>query len=160
MTLVYPGSFDPVTNGHIDIARRAAKFANRLIIAVLDNPHKETLFSVDERISFLKESLGDFEIESFSGLLAEYAVQKKANAILRGLRTPEDFNHENKYAFYNEKLSNIETIFISASPALSYISSTITKEAAVHIYKNALDDSFIKELVPPAAYNALRNKFN
>lgn len=167
MILIYPGSFDPVTTGHIDIANRAAKFAGRLIITVLDNFHKETLFSVQERISFLKEAFSSetIEIDSYSGFLVEYARQKNAHAILRGIRTSEDFEHENKYAASNTALSNalfgnqIETIFIPASPALSHVSSSIIKEVAAHIYKTGLNDSFIAGLVPPSACIALRNKF-
>jgi len=167
MTLIYPGSFDPVTAGHIDIAHRASKLTHRLIIAVLENPNKETIFSTKERILFLKEAFKNenIEIDSFSGLLAEYAKRKKADAILRGLRTSEDFEHENKYAACNNALSkafgnNIETIFIPASPALTHVSSTIIREAAAHIYKSNLDDLFIAELVPSSARAALRNKYS
>jgi pantetheine-phosphate adenylyltransferase len=168
MILIYPGSFDPVTAGHIDIAKRAAKFASRLIIAVLENPNKQTVFSAQERFAFLKEAFSpeikNIEIEIFTGLLAEFAKRKNADAILRGLRTSEDFENENKYAACNNALSaafgsGIETIFLPASPALTHVSSSIIREAAVHIYKNDLNDSFIAELVPPLARAALREKF-
>jgi pantetheine-phosphate adenylyltransferase len=168
MTLIYPGSFDPVTTGHIDIAHRAAKFAERIIVAVLENPNKQTVFSAAERLSFLNEALtgcGNIEIEMFSGLLAEFAKRKNADAILRGLRTSEDFENENKYAACNSALSEafgaqIETVFLPASPALTHVSSSIIREAAVHIYKNNLDDSFIAGLVPALARAALREKFS
>lgn len=165
MILIYPGSFDPVTIGHVDIIRRAKKFASRVIVAVLENPNKQTLFTAAERIAFIKEALADepVEVESFSGLLSEYAIKKDADAILRGLRTSEDFEHENKYAATNAALSEsfgaqIETIFIPATPALTFVSSSIIREAAAHIYKNNLDDSFIAELVPLSARSALNKK--
>ena len=183
MTLIYPGSFDPVTIGHMDIARRAAKFADRIIIAVLENPNKQTLFSAAERVALLKEAFGTdgfgtdglgtdglgtdkfrldakIEIESSDGLLAEFAKQKKADAILRGLRTSEDFERENKYAAGNAALSSVETIFLPATPALTYVSSSIICEAAVHIYKNNLDDSFIAQLLSPPARAALKEKLS
>ena len=167
MTLIYPGSFDPITNGHIDIAKRASKFATHLIIAVLDNPNKKSLFSVQERVAFLKETFSEesFEIDSFSGLLVDYVKRKNANAVLRGLRTSADFEFENKYAASNNALSHalfshqLETIFIPASPALAFVSSSIIREAAAHIYKEGLDDSFIAGLVPPSTRDALRNLY-
>jgi pantetheine-phosphate adenylyltransferase len=168
MTLIYPGSFDPVTTGHMDIAKRAKKFASHIIIAVLNNPVKNTLFTVEERIGFLQEAFAgeQFEIAAFSGLLADYAFQRGANAIIRGLRTSEDFETENKYAASNSALSSalfarqIETIFIPASPALTFVSSSIIREAAAHIYKENLDDSFIAGLVPPTARLALKNTYS
>lgn len=170
MILIYPGSFDPITAGHTDIICRAAKFAQRVIIAVLENPNKKTLFSVEERIAFIKEALRTkdtcpIEVDSFSGLLSEYALRKKADAILRGLRTSEDFEHENKYAVSNSALSaslgnQVETVFLPASPALTFVSSSIIKEAAAHIYKANLDDSFIAKLVPPLARAALQKSFS
>jgi len=168
VTLIYPGSFDPVTAGHIDIARRAVKFADRLIIAVLNNPAKQTLFSAEERVSFLKEAFSgkefiqkSVEISSFSGLLAEFARQKNADAILRGLRTSGDFEHEHKYAAYNSALTanQTETVFLSSSPVYSFVSSTLIREAAAHIYKDDLDDSFIAGLVPTSVRAALQKIF-
>lgn len=166
MVLVYPGSFDPVTVGHIDIARRAAKFAERVIIAVLENPNKMPLFSVSDRLTFIKEAFAaegsNIEVDSFSGLLAEYVVKKNADAILRGLRNSDDF--ESKYAASNSAIArslgkDIETIFIPATPALDYVSGSIVREAAAHIYKNGLPDTFVAEHVPPSARAALEKKF-
>jgi len=163
MTLIYPGSFDLVTTGHIDIALRAAKFADKIIVAALENPNKKSLFTVAERVALLKEAFAanpKIEIASSDGLLSEFAKQKKADAILRGLRTSEDFERENKYAAGNSALSSIETIFLPATPALTFVSSSIINEAAAHIYKDDLDDSFIAQLVPPSVRVAVRNKFS
>ena len=163
MTLIYPGSFDPVTLGHTDIAMRGAKIATRLIVAVLDNTNKQPLFSTAERIAFLQDALGhigNIEIDSFSGLLAEYAKHKHATAILRGLRSPGDFESEARYATCNRLLSasNIETIFIPASPPLSFISSGIVREAALYI--NNLDDAALRNMVSPMVQDALKKRFN
>jgi pantetheine-phosphate adenylyltransferase len=168
MILIFPGSFDPVTAGHIDIARRAAKLSERLIIAVLENASKQTLFSLKERTSFLEEALdsANIEIESFDGLMVEFAKIKNASAVVRGLRSSADFENENCCAAANNALyaafyqKNIETVFIPASPALAFVSSSVIKEAASHIYKKNLNDSFIAEHVPPLARAALRNKFS
>ena len=159
MTLIYPGSFDPVTLGHMDIAARGAKLACRLVVAVLDNTNKKPLFSTEERMALLQDALGhinNIEIDSFSGLLADYVKQKNATAILRGLRTPGDFESEARYAAFNKLLSNveIETVFIPASPSLSYISSSIVREAAFHISNN----SALCNMVTPHVQAALENR--
>ena len=170
MILLYPGSFDPVTLGHVDIASRGAQLASRLIVSVLDNPNKNNLFSVQERVQFLRNvfrGYDNIEVDSFSGLLAEYALLKGAKAILRGLRIPDDFEVESRYAAYNRMLSGaaqggIETVFISASPALSYLSSSIVREAAAHIYAGDLfktGDLALKTMVPPEVYVALKEKY-
>lgn len=171
MILIYPGSFDPVTYGHADIALRGAKLASRLIISVLDNPNKKNLFSVEERLGFLREMVGNsgctnIEVDSFSGLLAEYAYAKCANAILRGLRNSGDFEVEARYAAYNRVLSGndqsstggIETIFIPASPSLSYISSSVVREAALHIYSGSFGHDALGAMVSPAVCAALKQK--
>jgi len=161
MTILYPGSFDPVTLGHIDIAVRGAKIATRLIVAVLDNTNKKPLFSAKERISFLQDALGhisNVEIDSFSGLLVEYAKQKNVTAILRGVRSPGDVENEARYAVFNRLLSelnNIETIFITASPSLSFISSSIVREVAFHIYSSNLNDTTLHNMVTPSVQHAL-----
>jgi pantetheine-phosphate adenylyltransferase len=145
--------------GHVSVAKRAAKFAEKLIVAVLDNSEKKPMFSAHERILFLQDALADVrnvEIEAFSGLLADYAKQKSANAILRGLRTAADFEREYQYAICNAALScGIETIFIPASPEFVHISSTIIKEAAAHINN---ENKFLAEMLPPAARTALLNE--
>jgi len=171
MTLLYPGSFDPVTYGHIDIALRGAKLASRLIVSVVANPNKSSLFSVEERMRFLREAFQNhahIEMDSFSGLLAEYAAIKGATAILRGLRTAADFETESRYAAYNRMLSakedseKIDTVFIAASPKLSHVSSSIVREAAAHIYVgHAFEpgDIALAAMVMPSVRMALRNKY-
>lgn len=159
MILIYPGSFDPVTLGHIDIALRGAKLVSRLIVAVLDNSNKKPLFTTKERMALLQESLGqikNIQIDSFSGLLVEYAKQKQATAILRGLRSPSDFETESRYAVCNNLLSvaSIETVFLTASPSLSFISSSIVREAAFHISNN----SALCNMVTPHVQKALENR--
>ncbi|MCL2841725.1 MAG: pantetheine-phosphate adenylyltransferase [Defluviitaleaceae bacterium] len=161
MTLVYPGSFDPVTLGHIDIALRGAKLADRLIVAVLDNPNKRTLFTVNERVKLLKDAFRDtakIEVSSFSGLLANYVELNKANAILRGLRNAGDFESESQYAVCNKMLSEgIDTIFLPASPHYAHISSSIVREITL-----VGDDKHLKNMnipmVTPATYAALLAK--
>ena len=163
MTLIYPGSFDPVTLGHIDIALRGAKMATRLIVAVLDNPNKKSLLSTEERVALLQDTLGNvgnIEVDSFCGLLAEYAKQKGVTAILRGLRSPGDFESEARYSVYNRLFSgDIETIFIPASPSLSFISSSIVREAAFHIFTSNLDESALYNMVSKNVLDALKRQF-
>ena len=159
MTLIYPGSFDPVTLGHTDIALRGAKIATKLVVAVLDNPNKKALFSVEERVAFLQDALGhvgNIHIGSFSGLLVDYAGRQSATAILRGLRSPGDFESEGRYAICNRLLSasGLETIFITASPSLSFISSSIVREAAFYI--GSLDESALGAMVSPTVLDALK----
>jgi len=168
MTLIYPGSFDPVTTGHIDIAQRGAKLADRLIIAVLDNPNKKTLFTVAERVELLKDAFKSdikIEVDSFSGLLAEYAVIRGANAILRGLRSPTDFESEARYAAYNKMLTGaephldgIDTIYLPASPHLAFISSSIVREVAAHT-PDINGNNVISSMITPVARVALIEKF-
>jgi len=131
---VCPGSFDPATNGHIDIIERSAKLFDEVIVAVLNNPQKQPLFSVEERVEILKKacnSMKNVEIDSFSGLLTEYAKGKKANVIVKGLRAVSDFEYELQMALMNKKLNpEIETVFIMTSSKYSYLSSNIVKEVA------------------------------
>ena len=130
---IYPGSFDPVTNGHLDVLKRALKIFDKVIIAVGENPNKKYLFSVKERKDMLEKSTKglNVEIDHFSGLLIEFAKKKKANAIVRGLRAVSDFDYEFQTALMNRKLdSKIETIFIMTRGMYSYLSASIVKEAA------------------------------
>lgn len=131
---IYPGSFDPVTNGHIDIIKRSAKLVDTLIVAILDNTHKHALFSVDERIQLLRESCSDIEnleIQAFSGLLIDFAREKEANLIIRGLRALTDFEYEFQMAQMNKHLYvEIETIFLVTDVKYSFLSSSAIKEVA------------------------------
>lgn len=135
MVAVYPGSFDPVTYGHLDIIKRASKFADKLIVAVLNNSSKSPMFSVDERILMLRQTCGDInnvEFAVFSGLLIDFAKSISANTIVRGLRAVTDFEYEFQMALTNRSLSeDIETLFISTSTQYLYLSSSIVKEVAV-----------------------------
>jgi len=133
-TAVYPGSFDPATNGHIDIIKRSGALFDRVIVAVLNNPSKSPLFSVEERVDILKRTCGDIEnveIDSFSGLLIDYCRSKNANVIVKGLRAVSDFEYELQMAHMNKKLNQeIETVFIMTSSRYSYLSSSLVKEVA------------------------------
>ena len=119
---IYPGSFDPITNGHLDLIERGRLLFDHLIVAILTNLEKEPLFSVAERVEMLREVVGDagnVSIDTFSGLLVEYAERKKAQAVLRGIRAFSDYEYELQMALMNRKLApNIETVFLM--PAVSY----------------------------------------
>ena len=160
MIAIYPGSFDPVTCGHIDIAKRAARVADQLIVAVLDNPYKETLFSVSERVAFLQHTLmeeANIKIDAFSGLLADYATKKGAGLVIRGVRNGADLESEARYAHYNRLLSGgVETLLLTPDPTLSYMSSSIVREVAKHVYPNNLDDTVLGTMVPPIVQAALK----
>ncbi|MCD6310837.1 MAG: pantetheine-phosphate adenylyltransferase [Elusimicrobia bacterium] len=133
---VYPGSFDPVTKGHIDVARRALSVFDEVVIAVIDNPAKKTCFSVRERISmlkkaFLQEGLPEVRVDSFEGLLVNYMKKIGAGIIVRGLRALSDFEYEFQMALMNRKLApEIETVFFMTDAKYAYLSSSIVKEVA------------------------------
>ena len=135
MKAVYPGSFDPVTYGHLDIIERSAKKVERLIVAVLNNPSKKSTFSLEERIDLLKEVTKDYpnvEIDSFSGLLTDYATKKNCTTMIRGLRAVSDFEYEMQMALVNKKINNdIETFFMASSSEYAYLSSSIVKEVSM-----------------------------
>lgn len=154
---VYPGSFDPVTLGHVDIIKRAAKQFDKLIVSVLNNLSKQPMFSVDERKQFLHEvtaQVSNVEIDSFCDLLVNYMEQKKAHVIVRGIRSVTDFEYELQMASTNRKLNEkIETIFMMTNPKYSYLSSSMVKEIAK--FKGD-----ISELVPVGVHQALWKKYN
>ncbi len=143
---VYPGSFDPVTNGHIDIIKRGLKLFDKIIVAILHNPIKQKLFSVEERLKMLKNSIQEknrLEFDTFEGLLVEYLKKKNVNIILRGMRAISDFEYELQLALMNRKLNrNIETIFLMTGLRWIFTSSSIIKEAAS--FGGDIDD-----MVPP-----------
>lgn len=128
---IYPGSFDPMTNGHVDIINRASNLFDKLIIAVASNSSKKSLFSKEQRVEILKESLSNnkLEIDSFEGLLVDYATNKNVFTIVRGLRTLSDFEYEFRMAIMNRNLNaSIETIFLMTDEKYSHISSSSIKE--------------------------------
>lgn len=131
---VYPGTFDPVTNGHLDIIERGLKLFDRLIVAVAESPTKEPLFTVDERVRMVKDAARKYKnvkVESFNCLLIDYLHKKKINVILKGLRVISDFEHEFQMALTNRKLApDIETAFMMTAEGYSYISSRFIKEIA------------------------------
>ena len=131
-TAICPGSFDPVTVGHLDIIKRASKLFDHVIVAVLVNLEKKPWFTIDERTDFLRKATADIdnvEIMSFSGLLADFAAEKKASAIVKGLRAVSDFEYEFQMALTNRKLdSNLETVFLTTSADNMYLSSSIVKQ--------------------------------
>ena len=131
---IYPGSFDPVTNGHIDLIKRATHIFEEVIVAVAVNSHKKSLFSIDERLDMLREStkgLKNIHVESFDGLVIDYAQKKKITVLIRGLRMISDFEYELQMALTNRRLNEtIETVFLMPSEGYSFLSSTLLKEAA------------------------------
>ncbi len=131
---IYPGSFDPVTNGHIDIITRGLKLFDRIIVGILHNPAKTSLFTVQERMGMLNESLkpiSNVEIDTFDGLLVDYAAKKGAHAILRGMRAVSDFEYEFQMALMNRRLNrSIQTVFLMTGMRWIFTSSSIIKEAA------------------------------
>jgi pantetheine-phosphate adenylyltransferase len=154
---VYPGTFDPVTNGHIDILERSLKIFDQVVVAIATNPRKKPLFSVDERIRFIAEALGEREgklaFDSFYGLLVDYCKSRGATCIVRGLRALADFEYEFQFAHMNRRLApEVDTVFFMTDESNHYVSSSLVKEVA----------SFggdITGLVPPGVANALREKF-
>ena len=153
---VYPGTFDPITNGHLSIVNRALKIFDKLIIAILNNPQKEPLFSIEERIAMIKDVLkskSNIEVDVFDGLLVDYVIEKKSNVVLRGIRALSDFEYEFQMALMNRKLNrDVQSIFLMTDYKWFYISSTIIKEAARF-------NGDISGLVPPSVCRKLKEKF-
>jgi pantetheine-phosphate adenylyltransferase len=128
---VCPGTFDPVTNGHLDIISRAAGSFDGVVVAVLENPSKAPLFSTEERVAMLKEAVSDLanvEVDSFSGLLVDYAARREVRIVVKGLRAVTDFDVELQMAQMNRTMSGLETFFVATSPQWSYLSSSLIKE--------------------------------
>ncbi len=157
MVVIYPGTFDPVTFGHLDVIQRALQLFDRVIIAVTTKPEKQPLFSLRERVELLKQctkELSRIEVDSFSGLLVEYVKKKKAKTILRGLRQLSDFETEFQQASINRKLApDIETVFVVTSAKYFYLNSSIVKEIASFGGK-------VDCLVPKSVEAALGKKFS
>ena len=153
---IYPGSFDPITNGHIDIAERGLKLFDKIIVAILLNPTKELLFPVEERFEMLKESFREYpniEVETFNGLLVDYAATRNSTAILRGMRAVSDFEYEFQMALMNRRLNReVQTVFLMTSFRWIFTSSSIIKEAAQF-------GGDIENMVPPIVNQKLKEKF-
>jgi pantetheine-phosphate adenylyltransferase len=133
LTALCPGTFDPVTNGHLDIIKRATRCFDRVVVAVLENPGKTPLFSAEDRVGMLKEATSDLEgleVESFSGLLVDYARARGTNIVVKGLRAVSDFDYELQMAQMNHRMTGMETFFVATSPQFSYLSSSLIKEVA------------------------------
>ncbi len=157
-TAVYPGSFDPCTNGHLDIIKRASKMFDNLIVAVLDNPEKKTpLFSVDERVEILKnitKDMNNIEVMSFSGLLVDFMKKQNSKVVVRGLRAVTDFEYEFQMALTNQKIgAGIETIFLATTAEFMFLSSSTVKEIAK--FNGNLDG-----MVPDEVAEKLRTRFS
>lgn len=133
---IYPGTFDPLTNGHLDIVQRAALIFDTVILSVANSPHKKTLFSLDERVAFAQTAtthLSNVEVVGFSDLMANFAKTKQANILIRGLRTPGDFEYEMQLASMNRHLMpELESVFLMPAKEWSFISSSLVKEVARH----------------------------
>jgi pantetheine-phosphate adenylyltransferase len=152
---IYPGSFDPLTNGHLDLIERGSKIFHELVVAILRNAEKEPLFDIAERSEMLTEATSrwpNVRVDTFSGLLVDYVVQQKAQAVLRGIRAISDYEYELQMALMNRKLnSSVETVFMMPAEAYSYLSSRLVKE----VFR--LGGS-VHELVPPEVERRLYRK--
>lgn len=152
---IYPGSFDPITNGHLDLIERGSRLVDRLIVAILRNESKQPLFTVEERMEMLREVVTAYpnvEVDSFHGLLVDYARERNATVLLRGIRAISDYVEELQMALMNRRLnSDVETIFMMSGEAYSFISSRLVKEV-VSLGAN------ISGLVPPSVEVRLRNR--
>jgi len=153
---IYPGSFDPVTYGHIDIAKRGLKLFDHIIIAILHNPGKQSLFTVEERLEMLSESMSgidSIEFDTFDGLLVDYAQKRRASAVLRGMRAVSDFEYEFQLALMNRKLNrDVETVFLMTGLRWIFTSSSIIKEAARF-------GGDVSDMVPQTVNHRLKAKF-
>ena len=155
-TAVYPGTFDPVSNGHLDLIKRGLRIFDKVIVAVALNPAKNPLFNIDERVNFIREAVKvwkNVEVEAFDNLLIDYVKKKKADVIIKGLRAVSDFEHELQMSLMNRRLdTHIETVFMMPSEEYSFLSSKVLKEVA------SLKGD-IRGMVPSAVVEGLKRKF-
>lgn len=153
--VIYPGSFDPITNGHLDLIERGVRMFDGLLVAVLTNIEKKPFFTVHERVDMLREvtrEMPNVSVDTFSGLLVEYAKKKKARAILRGIRAFSDYEYELQMALMNRKLEpTVETVFLMPTESYTYVSSRLVKEILMH-------GGAVKNLVPPLVEQRMKEK--
>ena len=156
-TAIYPGTFDPPTNGHVDLIQRGSKLFDHLTVAVLLNPVKDPLFTVDERVEMLTEvtaAIGNVSVATFDGLMVEFARQQGASAVLRGIRAISDYEHEFQMALMNRRLApEVETVFLQPAGRYSFVSSRMVKE----VFSFGGD---VSGLVPPNALKRLRERIH
>ena len=154
--VLYPGTFDPVTNGHLDLIERAARLFDKVVVAVAESEGKNPLFNVQQRVELVKEVVKDIanvEVSGFSGLLVDFAKEKNANALLRGLRAVSDFEYEFQLALMNRRLApELESLFLTPAEQHSFISSTLVREVAEL-------GGDVTEFVPEAVQDALKTRF-
>ena len=151
---VCPGSFDPPTNGHVDIIGRAASLFDEIVVAVLVNKSKKSLFTVDERIAMLTEVVAPYanvKVDSFDGLLVDYCREHDVRAIVKGLRAVTDFDYELQMAQMNQQLSGVDTLFMSTSPEWSFVASSLVKEIATY-------GGDVAHLLPPSVHRRLTER--
>ncbi|WP_105188376.1 pantetheine-phosphate adenylyltransferase [Pseudoalteromonas sp. T1lg48] len=157
VTALYPGTFDPLTNGHLDLIERAAKMFDRVIVAIAHNPNKKPCFSLDERVALAQKivaHLDNVSVIGFSGLLADLAKTQKANVLVRGIRAVSDFEYEFQLANMNRRLNpDLESVFLTPAEENTFISSTLVKEVALH-------GGNVSEFVAPEVAAALKEKLS
>ncbi|MDE1220578.1 pantetheine-phosphate adenylyltransferase [Vibrio aestuarianus] len=152
--VIYPGTFDPITNGHLDLIERAASMFDEVIIAVAASPSKNTMFTLEERVTFasqVTQHLGSVTAKGFSGLMVDFARNEKANVLIRGLRTTVDFEYEFGLTnMYRRLMPGLESVFLTPSEEYAFISSTIVREVAIH---GGEVDQFVPEIVAKALHS-------
>lgn len=153
--VIYPGTFDPITNGHLDLIKRSAAMFDHIIVAVAASPSKKTLFTLEERVDLVKKSivgLDNVSVDGFSGLMVDFAKQKQANLLVRGLRTTMDFEYEfGLTSMYRKLMPELESVFLTPSEEYAFLSSTIVREVALH-------GGDVQQFVPTVVYQAIINK--
>ncbi|MDD9180608.1 MULTISPECIES: pantetheine-phosphate adenylyltransferase [Aliivibrio] len=152
---LYPGTFDPITNGHLDLIKRSAAMFDHIIVAVAASPSKKTLFTLDERVQLVQDvtqDLPNVSVEGFSGLMVDFAKEKEANLLVRGLRTTMDFEYEfGLTSMYRKLMPELESVFLTPSEEYAFLSSTIVREVALH-------GGSVEAFVPSAVNQALKDK--
>ncbi|MDD9174946.1 pantetheine-phosphate adenylyltransferase [Aliivibrio finisterrensis] len=152
---LYPGTFDPITNGHLDLIKRSAAMFDHIIVAVAASPSKKTLFTLDERVQLVQDvtqDLPNVSVEGFSGLMVDFAKEKEANLLVRGLRTTMDFEYEfGLTSMYRKLMPELESVFLTPSEEYAFLSSTIVREVALH-------GGSVEAFVPSVVNHALQHK--